>query len=954
MIPVLAPLLLISAIGRPQTPSAEAAPQGNDSDWVSSSSLVWRELGPSTFGGRIVDIALHPEDSSHLLIASASGGLWRTRNSGTTWECIFENEGTISIGDIAWDAHDEDVIWVGTGEANNQRSSYWGDGIYKTTDGGKSWQHMGLEHSQHIGRIVIHPNQSGVVYVAALGRLYGANEERGLYKTRDGGATWSRVLDTGSTVGVVDVVIDPFDANVIYAASYERLRRPWNFDGNGSGSGIHKSSDGGLTWKRLTGGLPEGDIGRIGLAAFGDQDGLIFATVSNQNKIEVAPKNDPTVSLETRFAKGTLRVVRAPKDGGAAELGLKAMDELLSLGGNALDNRWSWAVGLSVLEPDEEVDLVLRRKDEEITLVVTRRGLDKTIDAEPMMRDVGGGVYCSEDHGETWTKRSSEPVGGNPAYYYGQIRVDPHDQTRLYLAGVPLYWSEDGGHSWKRNRASGVHVDHHALEVDPHDSRRLWLGNDGGLHLSHDRGETWYHFDNLPLAQFYALGLDDQQPYRVYGGTQDNGTWGGPSISRDPRGIGSEEWSSVGGGDGFYAQIEAGNPDIVYGESQFGWIYRRDRGAWKSKGIKPKAPDGEKYRFNWNSPILLSQHNPQILWFGGNRLFRSLDRGDHWSLITDDLTSRDPMKIEGNVPHCTITTIAESPFSPDLLMVGTDDGLVQLTQDGGHSWTNLTGRLSGLPQGWWITRVVLSEHDKERAYVTASGYREDDLRPLVWRSEDLGQTWKSLDEGLPQAPINVLREDPIRGETLYVGTELGVLASLDGGASWAVLGDDLPTIAVHDLAVQAQSRELVLATHGRGFWALDIAALGDWNSEIAAAPVHLFAPKDVVRWQRRSLAKTSGHSAWYGKNPERGAILQVHLLADMEEGAAKLEIQDSKGKRIARLTVPNTRGLHRIHWMGVRSRRGSGLAVGDYSAVLTHGDTVQRRSFRVLPDPLER
>ena len=444
MIPVLAPLLLISVIGRPQTPSAEVASQGNASDWVSSSSLSWRELGPSTFGGRIVDIALHPEDSSHLLIASASGGLWRTRNSGTTWECIFENEGTISIGDIAWDAHDEDVIWVGTGEANNQRSSYWGDGIYKTTDGGKSWQHMGLEHSQHIGRIVIHPNQSGVVYVAALGRLYGANEERGLYKTRDGGATWSRVLDTGSTVGVVDVVIDPFDANVIYAASYERLRRPWNFDGNGSGSGIHKSSDGGLTWKRLTGGLPEGDIGRIGLAAFGDQDGLIFATVSNQNKIEVAPKNDPTVSLETRFAKGTLRVVRAPKDGGAAELGLKAMDELLSLGGNALDNRWSWAVGLSVLEPDEEVDLVLRRKDEEITLVVTRRGLDKTIDAEPMMRDVGGGVYCSKTMGKPGPSVRANPWGATRPTTTGRFGLIPMTKRASILRGCRFIGARTG------------------------------------------------------------------------------------------------------------------------------------------------------------------------------------------------------------------------------------------------------------------------------------------------------------------------------------------------------------------------------------------------------------------------------------------------------------------------------------------------------------------------------
>jgi photosystem II stability/assembly factor-like uncharacterized protein len=954
MILVLVPLLLLPALCRPQTEEVQSVSQETPSPWVSSSSLAWRELGPSTFGGRIVDIALHPTDSSHLLVASASGGLWRTRNSGTTWDCIFQHEGTISIGDIAWDAHDDKVIWVGTGEANNQRSSYWGDGIYKTTDGGKTWNLMGLEKSQHIGRIVIHPDNSNVVYVAVLGRLYGANEERGLYKTRDGGASWKRVLDTGPTVGVVDLVLDPLDPDTVYAASYERLRRPWNFDGNGPGSGIHKSSDGGLTWKRLTRGLPEGDIGRIGLAAFESEDGLIFASVSNQNQVEVAPDQDPTVSLETRFAKGTLTVVRAPRKGGAGELGIKAKDVLLSLAGNPLNHQWSWAVGLSVLEPEQEVELVLRRGDEEVILTVTRRGLDKTIDAEPTMRDIGGGVYCSQDHGETWTKRSNDPVGGNPAYYYGQIRVDPHDQNRLYLAGVPLYWSEDGGHTWERNRASGVHVDHHSIEVDPRDPKRLWLGNDGGLHLSHDRGETWYHFDNLPLAQFYALGLDDGNPYRVYGGTQDNGTWGGPSLSRNPRGIGAHEWASVGGGDGFYAQIEPGNPDIVYGESQFGWIYRRDRGAWTSEGIQPKAPDGEKYRFNWNSPILLSQHNPRLLWFGGNRLFRSLDRGDHWSLITDDLTSQDPDKIAGNVPHCTITCIAESPFTPDTLMVGTDDGLVQLTQDGGHSWTNLTGRLSGMPQGWWVSRVVLSEHKKDRAYVTVSGYREDDMRPLVWRTEDLGQTWMRLDEGLPQVPVNVLREDPSRADTLYLGTELGVLASLDGGDTWNPLGSGLPTIAVHDIAVQSEAQELVLGTHGRGFWVLDISTLGSWNEEIANGPVHLFTPKDLTRWERRSGAYTTGDADWFGSNPKSGVVLQVHLAEDLEEDAVKLEILDSKGKHVAHLTVPHTRGLHRIHWKGSRGRWSTAPSVGEYTGVLTYGDMVQKRSFSVLADPLKR
>lgn len=954
MVLFLTPFLLIPALNRPQTPEPVDHSQAGTTELLRSESLAWRELGPTTFGGRIVDIALHPDDSSHLLVASASGGLWRTRNGGTTWECLFQYEGTISIGDIAWDPSDPEVIWVGTGEANNQRSSYWGDGIYKTTDGGKSWINMGLPNSHHIGRIVIDPSRPEVVYCAVLGRLYTANEERGLYKTVDGGESWTRVLDTGPTVGIVDVVIDPFDSDTIIAASYERLRRPWHFDGAGPGSAIHKSRDGGLTWKRLTNGLPEGEIGRIGLAAFPGQEGLLFATVSNQNQVEIAPEEDPTVSLETKFSKGSLTVVRVPKSGGAWELGLRREDHLLTLAGNPLNRRWSWAVGLSVVEPEQEVDLVVRRDGKELTLTITRRALDKTIDAEPVLRSVGGGVYCSLDGGESWTKRSTRSVGGDPAYYYGQIRIDPLDKDRLYLAGVPLFWSEDGGREWKRNRASGVHVDHHSLEVDPSDSRRIWLGNDGGLHLSQDRGETWYHFDNLPLAQFYAVGLDDQEPYFIYGGTQDNGTWGGPSISRDHKGLGAQEWYSIGGGDGFYAQVEPGNPNIVYGESQFGVVYRRDIAAWERKGIQPRSTDGERYRFNWNSPILVSQHNPQIVWFGGNRLFRSLDRGDHWSLTTEDLTSQDPVKLEGNVPHCTVTTIAESPFSPEILMVGTDDGLVQITRDGGHSWKNLTGRLPGLPQGWWITRVVLSQHEEQRAFVTASGYREDDMRPLVWRTENLGKTWERIDGGLPPVPVNVLREDPARAGTLYIGTELGVLASLDGGVHWTPIGTGLPTIPVHDIAVQSKARELVLGTHGRGFWVLDISVLGDWTSEVAEAAVHLFQPRDTVRWRRKSVSAVTGHADWFAKNPPAEAIFQVYLAGDVEEGSVKLEIRNSSDKRMAILDVPHKAGLHRIKWKGTRSRRSSSPPLGDYSARLIYGEDVQVRSFRVLKDPLDR
>lgn len=915
-------------------------------------ALQWRELGPSTFSGRIVDIGLRADDPLDVLAASASGGLWRTRNEGVTWECIFEHEASISIGDVAWDPSDANIIWVGTGEANNQRSSYWGNGVYRTTDGGATWSHLGLDDTHHIGRIVLHPTDSRVAFVAALGHLYTANEERGLYRTDDAGATWTRVLDLGPTVGVVDVVLDPANPNLVLAASYERLRRAWDFDGNGPGSAIHRSTDGGSTWQRCAG-LPEGDIGRIGLTAFSGRPGVFFATISDQNRVEVAPAEDPTLSLETRFESGVRTVTRAPRGGGAHGAGLREGDVLVSLAGNPLDRLWSWSTGLAAMDPDAEVELVVRRDGKERTLKVSRSALQLAVDSSPTTREVGGSVWITEDGGATWEQRSTEPVGGNPAYYYGQIRVDPSDEQRLYLCGVPLFWSDDGGRTWDSNLARSTHVDHHAVEVDPRDGRRVWLGNDGGLHLSTDRGRTWRHFDNLPLAQFYAVGLDQSRPFRVYGGTQDNGTWGGPSTSRDPRGIGVGEWYRVGGGDGFYAQIDPEDPSTVYGESQFGWIYRRDVDSWSSQGIQPRAPEGETYRFNWNSPILLSRHNPRTVWFGGNRLFKSLDRGDTWSLITEDLTTADPEKIAGNVPHCTITTVAESAFHPDTLLVGTDDGLVQLTQDGGHTWANLSGRLPGLPNGWWISRVVLSEHAPERAFVTCTGYREDDFRALAWRTEDLGKTWKRIDAGLPASPINVLAEDPAQEDTLFVGTEHGVHLSLDGGETWSPLGSGLPTLAIHDLKVHARDRELVLGTHGRGFWSLDIAALAHLDAETRGKAQALLPPQDLVRWERRSLSTTSGDADWFGSNPEAGAALFVWVGdAEAAPGGLKVKVLDEQGREQASLEVPAGRGLQRVVWTGSRRRWSSGPAEGTYTVVLEGGPEEQRQTLRVLPDPI--
>ena len=962
-----APLVALAATVLPLALPAPAAAQALDPELMEA--FPWREIGPAVFGGRIVDVALDPDDPCFLLVASASGGLWRTRNQGVTWECIFQDERTISIGDIALDPTDETVIWVGTGEGNNQRSSYWGDGVYKTTDGGETWTNTGLTDSHHIGRIVIDPTDADTVYVAALGHLYTPNAERGLYKTTDGGETWERVLFVSEDVGVVDVLLDPSDPSTVYAASYERRRRAWHFDGAGPGSAIWKSTDGGGSWTRLGGGLPEGDIGRIGLALYPDYPRLLYATVSNQNQVEV--DQDQPVSFKTRFRNGKLTVRSVQKDGGAAEAGLERGDELVRLGDVVFDNAWSGVQALGrYKEADEEVELVLLRDDVQKVLRVKVSDLLRTVPLEPRFRSVGGEIYRTTDGGATWEKRNENSVGGRPAYYYGQIRVDPEDRERLYVLGVPLVMSEDGGATWSSNIAGSVHVDHHALEIDPADSRRMVLGNDGGLHFSYDRGKTWRHVNNLPIAQFYTVGVDMSVPYRVYGGTQDNGTWGGPSRSRQSAGIGNSQWYSVGGGDGFYAVPDPRDASTVYGESQFGAVYRRDVEYWRTTSIRPRKREQdpeERYRFNWSSPILVSHHNHEIVYFGGNRLFKSFDRGDTWPVVSEDLSTADPVKIEGNVPHCTITTIAESPFAPGLVMVGTDDGLVQLSEDGCLSWTNLAGRFPGVPSNWWVSRVGLSLHDPDTAYVTFTGYREDDFRAFAYRSRDRGKTWQPISGGLPAEPVNVLREDPLRDNVLYVGTEFGAYVSVDSGESWSALGSGLPTIAVHDLIAHPRDGEVVVGTHGRGFWIVDVSVIRQMGAEVLAKDAHLFDARDVVRLQRRNLFGWSGDGGYAGANPEPGVSVAYWLKSDHKRKEVTLQILDAAGNVARELDAPAKAGLQRVSWNlrvqrprgeeeeeGGRRRRRPAAAQpdGDYRVVLTVGEQTFESTFNVSGDPL--
>ena len=955
-----------------------------------------REVGPSATGGRIVDIAVNPENVNHIFVAAASGGLWETRNNGTTWECLFQNEGTLSIGDIALNPKDSSNIWVGTGEANNQRSSLWGDGVYKTVDGGKTWQNMGLRDTQHIGRIVVHPENPDVVYVAALGHLYSFNDERGLFKTTDGGNTWEKVLFISERVGVVDVVMDPADPDTLYAASYERLRRAWDFDGNGPGSAIYKTSDGGKNWTRLENGLPTGDIGRIGLAIYPGDPQVVYASVANQNVVasdsnsdsrsdentqsnpspgdwnpvfyhedgdaEAAGSGSESAGRDSRFAQQeqdeedadadqedaqeddaqdetpNIRSARpVPWDVELDELetpfgfSLKRSDDGVVIDGlrrtsaifrqgvrnGAIVERLAGIPAaqlaqiqqlLDQLDPRDTVTLVCQTDEGPVTIELS---LPTDRSARTRSRQVGGEVYKSTDGGKSWTKVNRRAAGGSPAYYYGQIRVDPQNADQLYMLSVPVYVSEDGGQNWRTDGASSVHVDHHALWINPQNSDHLMLGNDGGFHISYDRGKTWDHVFNLNLAQFYAIGVDMQRPYHIYGGLQDNGTWGGPSRGR----VGKFDWYRVGGGDGFYVQVDPTDTDIIYGESQFGVIYRVNRATGVSKSIRPPAsdPGGVADRYNWNSPIVVSHHNPSRIYFGGNKLFRSHDRGDSWEVASPDLTTADPDKLAGNVPHCTITTISESPLDGSMLLVGTDDGKLQLTRDGGTSWEDLSDRLPWRPALWWCSRVEWSHHDTQVAYASFTGYREDDFRSFVFKTVDGGKTWSSITRGLPRESVNVIKEDHENPNLLFAGTEMGVYVSLDAGANWHPFVSDLPRVSVHDLVIHPRDNDLVIGTHGRGMFIVDnITALQRLQADVADDAVTLLAPRDEYLLGREfgRSGGISGDRQWRAEDAASAASLCYVVGPESSAEKIQLKVMNLDGDEVASFDGAVTPGLH--------------------------------------------
>jgi photosystem II stability/assembly factor-like uncharacterized protein len=892
----------------------EAKPPAKADDKTLTPGLVTlRHLGPAVTSGRVVGFAVHPQDRATYYVAVASGGVWKTTNAGTTWAPVFDDAGSYSIGCVELDPKNPNTIWVGTGENNSQRSVGYGDGVYKSTDGGRTWTHTGLKESEHVGRILIHPRDSDTVYVAAQGPLWGPGGDRGLYKTTDGGKTWEKVLDIDEHTGVTDVVMpDPKNPDVLLASSWQRRRHVWTLINGGPGSALHRSEDGGKSWRKVTAGLPSGELGRIGLAVAPSAPGTVYALVETADR--------------------------------------------------------------------------------------------------------SGGIFRSTDGGRTWQRR--DPFEGLPMYY-GNLFVDPVNKDRVYVMDTYLRVSDDGGANLRMLGTRNVHVDFHAFWVDPKDPTYYLTGCDGGIYESFDRGANWHFKSNLPVTQFYDVGVD-QNPksgkfYHVYGGTQDNFTLGGPVRTRSQHGITNADWFVVQGGDGFHVKVDPTDPDIVYGEFQYGGLCRYDRRTGTRVGIQPiPAPGEPPLRWNWDSPFIISPHNPRRLYFAANRLYRSDDRGDSWTTVSPDLTrqlDRDKLPVMGKVwgPDAVakhqstsffgnIVALAESFKTEGLIYIGTDDGLIQVTEDGGKTWRKVE-KFPGVPDGTYVSKLVASEHDADTVYAAFDNHKNADFKPYLLKSTDAGRTWTGIAGDLPErGTVYSLAEDHVDPNLLFCGTEFALYVTRNGGKTWLRIRDGLPTIQVKDLVIQKHNNDLIVGTFGRGIYVIDdYSHLRTFTPDLLDKDAHIFPPADAVLFAPSAQYGGSGKafqgaSFYTADNPPFGATFLVHLKDSLktlrqqrkeaEERAAKekkdppypsleelraeaeeepptvtLTVTDDEGNVLATLSCPTTAGLHRVTW-GLREAGGGVAVPGTYKATLgkrvggKYSELAGPVEFKVVPDTL--
>ncbi len=822
-------------------------------------ALQWRAIGPANMGGRVTDIDGIPGDPSTFYVSGADGGLFKTTNGGVTFTSLFTKQRTYSVGALAIAPSDHNVLWLGTGEGDPRNSVGYGDGVYRSIDAGQSWEHLGLEGTERIKKIIVHPDDPDVACVCALGREWGANEDRGVFKTTDGGKSWAKVLYIDEDTGCSDLDIDLSNPRILYAGMWTFRRKPWRFDGGGRSTALYRSKDGGDSWEKIMKGLPEGPMSRIGVA--------------------VAQSQPTTVYLVSEFQEG-------------------------------------------------------------------------------------GTFWRSDDRGNSWEKVNDDPNINFRPFYYSDIRVDPNNHQIIYSLSGRLYKSVDGGKNFE-SIARNVHGDHQSFWIDPANSDRLISGSDGGYQLSFDQGTTWDIINNVELSQFYQLDVDMLDPYHVYGGLQDNGCWTGPSNSLNSAGILKRHWKRLSYGDGYYAVPIPGSEHEVYTNLQGGVPFHVDSRTGIVRNIHPypkiigsagDAIEHHKYRFNWDSPLHISPHDANTVYFGGNVLFRSRDRGHSWEEISPDLTTNDKEKqktsggeiYQDNTAaefHCSILSISESPVEAGVIWVGTDDGNLQLTRDGGQSWSNVAPRVTGLPAFSWIAKIHASEHDGGTAFVAVDNHRSDDFTPYAFVTRDYGRSWQKIVEGLPADDyVKVIRQHPHRPAHLFLGMEHGVYGSFDGGAHWHRLNNNLPPVSVRDLRIHPRENDLVVGTHGRGVWILDdITPLEDLVTA-RNQPMHISKPRRATRWHFYSQIENLGSRTYQADNPAYGTSIDVYLR-EKPSSVIKIDILDPQGGLVRELVDSNgVAGINRIQWdLGGRAASklhhpiSGGWRSGDYRPLVPPG-----------------
>lgn len=776
------------------------------------SGLKFRSIGPAMISGRIIDLAINPKNHSEYYVAVACGGVWKTENAGVTYNPIFDGQGSYSIGCVTIYPNNSNVVWVGSGENNSQRSVSYGDGVYKSEDGGKNWTNMGLKKSEHIAKIYVDPRNSDHVYVAAQGPLWGPGGDRGLYKTEDGGKTWKAILEISENTGVTDLVADPRNPDIMYAASYQRRRHVWTLIDGGPESAVYKSKDAGKTWDKLGKGLPEGELGRIGLA--------------------ISPVNPDYV--------------------------------------------------FALIEASGDV----------------------------------GGFFKSTNRGASWEKASNYKTVS--AQYYQEIICDPFDIDRIYLPDTWTKVSDDGGKTWQNLGNTSRHVDDHAFWIDPTDANHYMIGGDGGLYESFDQGKFWDYKANLPLAQFYRVSVDNTEPfYFVYGGTQDNNSLGGPSRTNNAAGIVNDDWFITNGGDGYETVIDPKDPNIVYTQSQYGNLHRYNKATGEKIFIQPVEDKGEDaYRWNWNTPVIISPHNHKRLYFAANFLFRSDDQGNTWQKISPDLTrqiDRSTLKVMGKIQsvdavakdastsqYGNIVSLTESPVKENLVYVGTDDGLIQITNDAGKNWQK-TDKIKGVPEMTYVSCLLASQHDANTVFASFDNRKRADFKPYLMKSTDAGKSWKMITGDLPEnLPIHSILEDHLNPNLLFIGTEFGVYFTIDGGQNWVQLKAGMPTICVKDMDIQKRENDLVLATFGRGFYVLDdYSPLRDLSEELVKEEAHIFPVKDALMYIEETPLGgrgkgSQGESYFTAPNPPLGAVFTYYLKDGYKTRKAKRKEDEKK------------------------------------------------------------